>query len=348
MIRTGEIAADAAWPAKDQPPNPPVAMMNVYNGSARPPRDVAEAWNRPVLMGFESAVDRAFAGGPAGAIDGNYSASSYDEWRYARDRGHWCCAADSNSVPAWALANIEEYAFQYATTIRLRGYFGPILWYGNNAAVDAAVRGTQRAGLVGLRWKVGTWGNGEGGGPHQPPFAADAELLQSGNTPGPLAVPSDHNWLYERVAVFAAMFGPSETTPIEPPPAPGDDMEIYASPTRVMAAAQGAWLDDFDGAAPRPFGIPNDALEFAQANAIPKTSIHTSLTEAQYDRLLAGLQHSVLLGAIAAAGDGGGGDQGTSGPTEAQRAAAVGAADAMTAVSSSLAAAADQLRAAFA
>lgn len=210
--RTGEIAHDVAWA---RPPGIPGVLILGYNGAARATKAQIDAWGRPFLCGFESSTTRAYAGGPAGWEDGGFTVRSFGELGYPRECGSWLCAADANATPAQFLGNIEEYGFNYALRLIADGRNGPILCYGNPDAVEALARGIRRAGLVALRWGVGTWGYGEGGGPNMPPAEADAELVQSGNTPGQ-AEGTDLNWLYASVAVFGAWGGPPLTTPIEP------------------------------------------------------------------------------------------------------------------------------------
>ncbi len=231
---TGEVAHDVAW---SRPPAIPGALILGYNGSARATREQVEAWAKPFLMGFESSTTRAYAGGDAGDADAGFSCSSFDEVGYPRECGSWFCAADTPSTPAQFLGNIEEYAYRYALRMIDGGRSGPLAAYGNPAAVDAACRGITRAGLVALRWKVGTWGMGEGGGPNQPPAEADAELVQSGNTPGQ-AEGTDLNWLYVLTAVFCAWFGPTTSAP---DPIPMEDDMLVG-----LKARPGGVANDFD------------------------------------------------------------------------------------------------------
>lgn len=210
-VRTGEIAHDVAWA---RPPAIPGALINVYNGAARPTKEQVDAWGKPVLMGFESATTRSYAAGDAGEADAAFSCTSFDEVGYPRECGSWICAADANSTPPQFLANITDYGRRYALRMIVGGRSGPILAYGNPDAVEAMCAGIRDAGLVALRWGVGTWGYGEGGGPNQPPAEADAELVQSGNTPGQ-AEGTDLNWLYAPVSIFAAWGGPT-VTPTNP------------------------------------------------------------------------------------------------------------------------------------
>ena len=210
--RTGELAADVAWA---RPPAIPVALICGYNGSARPSAEQVAAWGRPFLCGFESDVVRSYAGGDAGEADAAFSCRSFDELGYPRECGSWVCAADASSTPAQYLANVTEYGRRYALRMIAGGRPGPLLAYGNPAAVEAMVAGFRAAGVTGLRWGVGTWGYGEGRGPNQPPAEADVELLQSGNTPGP-ADGTDLDWLYAPVDVFRAWGGPAPSEPVTP------------------------------------------------------------------------------------------------------------------------------------
>lgn len=223
--RTGEIAADVAW---SRPAAIPAALILGYNGAARADRAQVDAWGRPFLMGFESATTRSYAGGDAGEADAAFSCRSFDEVGYPLECGSWVCAADSSSTPGQFLANIEEYGYRYALRMIAGGRTGPITAYGNPDAVEAMCRGIRRAGLLAIRWGVGTWGYGEGRGANQPPNEADAELVQSGNTPGP-AEGTDHNWLYADVATFAAWGGPAPAPPdLSWLVAEEDDMQQYA------------------------------------------------------------------------------------------------------------------------
>lgn len=257
--RTGELAADVAWA---RPASIPVALILGYNGAARPTMAQVAAWGRPFLCGFESATTRAYAGGDAGEADAAFSCSSFDELGYPRECGSWVCAADSPSTPAQFLPNVREYGRRYALRQIAGGRSGPIAAYGNPAAVEALCAGIRDAGLVALRWGVGTWGYGEGRGPNMPPDDADCELMQSGNTPGP-AEGTDLNWLYAPVSAFAPLGGPAA-----PPPAKkkGHHMELVISPTRALTHLGGVLdvLIPEDGG--RVYGIPVAAQPIIAAN----------------------------------------------------------------------------------
>lgn len=308
--RTGEIAADAAWPAADQGPNPPVALMLVYNGSARPPRPVVDAWNRPTLMGFESSTTRAYAGGDAGEQDSGWSCDRYDEWGYGRDLGSWVCAADTPSTPGQFLPNITEYGRRYALRQIAGGRFGPITWYGNPAAVEAACAGCRAAGVIALRWGVGTWGYGEGGGPNQPPAQADAELIQSGNTPGPLAVPSDLNWLYVVVSTFAAYAGGAAPAPT-PKTTEGYEMlavvvgdGFFAKDKQVYLIVPGVSTERVDDDSANFFEV------LARFSGIPATKQPASWVDGQIAIGITQFKRNQALDAFLANPTGGGGAPG--------------------------------------
>lgn len=237
--RTGELAHDVAWA---RPPAIPGALILGYNGAARPTKAEIDAWGRPFLCGFESATTRSYAGGDAGWADGEFSVRSFAELGYPIECGSWVCAADSPSTPAQFLPNVEAYGLNYARRLIAAGRLGPLLVYGNPDAVEALCRGVRAAGLVALRWGVGTWGYGEGGGANMPPAQADAELVQSGNTPGQ-ADGTDLNWLYAAVAVFGAWGGPPLTSTIELYLEDGMTL-FYTGPDKDNADQ---WYRDADG-----------------------------------------------------------------------------------------------------
>jgi hypothetical protein len=259
--RTGEAALDVAFV---RPPGPyPVALAMGYNGAALPSRAEVDAWACPTCLGFESAVDRSFAGYDAGVADANFTADVFDAWGYPKDCGWWVCAHDGSSTPAWALPNITGYGQGFASTMRARGYTGPGTAYGENAAVDSMCAGIAAARSTPLRWRVGTWGNGEGGGPNQPPADCDCELLQSGNTPS--VVPNaDHDWLYAPVSTFAALNGPASA----PPTPPEEDSVIYLSDHHCFLALGALKGRDFTG--DRSYmGLPADAIAYANSTTPP-------------------------------------------------------------------------------
>lgn len=271
-VRTGELALDVAFQQFDGPP--PVALVCSYNGAALPPKARVDGWQRATLLGFESSTTRSYAGGDAGETDSAFSASVFDAWGYPRECGSWVCAADAPSTDPVFLPNCEDYGYRYALRQLAAGRSGPILVYGNPAAVEAVCRGIRRAGLVALRWGVGTWGYGEGRGADQPPSSADCELLQSGNTPGPIAA-TDLDWLYAPVNVFAAYNGPASSTPNPAPPPVEGDMELLIFPHPVVGGAHFARLVDgklrrvspvdHDWASTGPddelFGVPKQAVD---------------------------------------------------------------------------------------
>lgn len=285
--RTGELACDVAFQSNTIP-TPAVALILGYNGAARPTVETIARWARPVLLGFESDVIRSYAGGDAGDADAAFSCQSFDEVGYPRDCGSWVCAADASSTPAQYLPNITEYGRRYALRMAAGGRSGPILAYGNPAAVEALCAGVRAAGLTALRWKVGTWGVGEGGGPNMAPDQADAELVQSGNTPGPVP-DTDLDWLYAPVSMFAAMGGPAAATPT-PKKKGSSRMELVISPTRALTHLGGvldAVIPNPTDRVPAPIDIPKAAQPIMAAN--PGMEI-THVGEATYDRLLAKLQ----------------------------------------------------------
>jgi hypothetical protein len=296
--RTGEISLDVAWAWDGIPPRPPVAMMNVYNGSARPSRAAVDSWGVPTLMGFESAVDRAFAGGDAGEADANFSIGRFAEWGYPLEAGSWCCAHDGNGTPSWALGNIEDYAFRYARRMVAAGRTGPIAGYGNPAAVEAFRRGCARAGVESPRWGVGTWGYGEGGYANAAPAFADCEQLQSGNTPGMYAG-TDHNWLYAPVSVFRPY---GLVVDDEPVPAPTGDDDVTYLETRADGT-KAYWklgLGDY-------FEIPEAVALGEQINGhgppVPISTIQRIVMgRAAHD------QAAAFLGTLDLGGGGGGGE----------------------------------------
>jgi hypothetical protein len=245
--RTGLVTLDGAWGVDvNVPSNPAVAMCNTYNGAAIPSKAWADSLGRPMLMGFESSVDRAFSGAQGAQQDSPFSANRYDGWGYPVECGSWVCAHDGNSTPNWALANIEDYALTYALIQMQRGRSGPITGYGNPAAVEAFRRGVNRAGLDSPRWGVGTWGYGEGGGAYQLPPFADCEQLQSGNTPGPYPA-TDYNELYADIAVFRP-YGLT-VAPTPPPDSPPEEstMETVHGPYNSLMGDGRAILFGPDG-----------------------------------------------------------------------------------------------------
>lgn len=214
-VRTGEVAADVAW---GRPGSIPADLILGYSGPAFPGVAWIQAWGKPFLLGYESTTTRAYAGGDAGAQDADQwvsvarSIPGYLEGRC----GFWICCADANSTPAWALPNITEYARRF--TVRVVAEVGvpvPGLGYGNPDASAAGAAGITAGGAFGMRWGVGTWGEGEGANPGRPPADSDAALIQSGNTPGP-ADGTDLDWLYQPLSTFAAFGGPA-STPIPHP-----------------------------------------------------------------------------------------------------------------------------------
>lgn len=211
--RTGELGLDVAFQQFDGPA--PGALIASYNGAALPPKSRVDGWARPTILGFESSTTRSYAGYDAGVADAEFSANVFDAWGYPNECGYWVCAADTPSTDQVFVPNITEYHRGFVTRMRQRGYIGPATKYGNPRAVEAACAGARGAGSIGLRWGVGTWGYGEGGGPNQPPATADCEFLQSGNTPGPLPA-TDLDWLYAPVNVFAAYNGPASGAPSGP------------------------------------------------------------------------------------------------------------------------------------
>lgn len=264
--RTGELSLDGAWGIDaNVPVNPSVAMLNGYNGAALPSKARADTVGRPLLLGFESAVDRAFAGADAGWRDGNFSCDVFDAWGYPLECGSWVCAHDGNGTPGWALANIEAYGERYGAALVARGRTGPVTVYGENAAVDALFRGLNRAGLVGLRWLVGTWGNGEGGGPNQPPPFAECEQLQSGNTSGPYPA-TDLDWLYADVSTFAPYGLALPPTPVHQEDSMLIGLKRRSDGTFDAALVDGGVVTHSFGGPMKPWGFltgPEDAQQFS-------------------------------------------------------------------------------------
>lgn len=278
--RTGELSLDGAWGIDvNVPSNPGVAMCNAYNGAALPSKAWADSLGRPVLLGFESAVDRAFSGAQGAASDSPFSADVYDRWGYPFECGSWFCAHDGNSTPSWALANITDYGDRYCTIQLERGRHGPLTPYGNPAAIAAAVAGIVRAGGTFARWGVGTWGNGEGGGPNQPPAQADCEQLQSGNTSGPYPG-TDLNWLYADLSVFAPY---GLVLPAPKPKLPEEsDMVVVHGPQQTLAGNRRSIL--FQGGVPMhswygpsAMGKVKEAADYAASVVppIPEFTIHS-------------------------------------------------------------------------
>ena len=216
--RTGQIAGDVAF---GTPGAIPTDLICGYSGAAAKPRAQIDAWGRPYLPGFESDPVRAYAGGNGyGAADADQLVGYMDREGFPPGNGYWFCAADSPSTPAQYLANVTAYAQDFVTRMRAHGRTGPGTPYGNRAAIFAARDGVIAAGSPVNLWGVGPWGFGEGGYANQPPDTCDADLLQSGNTPGP-APGTDLDWLYAPISRFAALGGPptpassSEEEPVD-------------------------------------------------------------------------------------------------------------------------------------
>lgn len=319
-VRTGELAADVAFEWASIA-TPPVALILGYNGAARPTMARVDEWGRPFLCGFESVVDRATAGGDAGEADAAYSCSRFDEMGYARELGSWVCAADTTSTAPWLLGNVTEYGRRYALRMIAGGRSGPLTAYGNPAAVEALCAGIRAAGLVALRWGVGTWGYGESGG-GIPPSTADAELIQSGNNPGPVPG-TDLNWLYVPVSTFAP-YGAAPETPAPPAPTEGT-MEILVGqletpkawgPIPVPAHTQVALLFGPTGrimgtwAGDGPFGIPQGAVDWKNAGgraAVDITFVDPAMLAQAIDDQDPTLEAQRLAAIVADAVGGGGG-----------------------------------------
>lgn len=264
--RTGEIALDVAFTKFGG--EAPVALVLSYNGPALPTREQAAEWNRPLLLGFESSTTRAYAGGDAGETDSGFSCFAFDQWGYPRDCGSWCCAADTPNTSPQFVPNIEEYGYRYALRQIVGGRLGPITWYGNPTAVEAACAGTRRAGLVAIRWGVGTWGYGESGS-GAPPAESNCELLQSGNNPGPRPA-TDLDWLYAPVALFRAMGGPAGGGAPAAPANRGSSMEIvhYNNPFGLTAVLTDDGLELQRWNVPpeqNTLGVPQPAWDWWQA-----------------------------------------------------------------------------------
>jgi hypothetical protein len=173
------------------------------------------------------------------------------------------CAADASSTDAFYVSNITQYFAAWRSVLGA----SRVIWaYGNPTAVEAAI-----AGGATIRWGVGTWGYGEGGGPYQMPTSSGADILQSGNTPGP-ADGTDYNALYAPLSTFAAWGGPSPTPPVVDSQE-GSEMEVAVGPTfpsgHLAIVVDNAgdevarWQSD-GTAATETYGIPN------QVTTVPK------------------------------------------------------------------------------
>lgn len=261
---TDDRALDIAWA---RPASIPCPLIN-YSGPAFAGLEQLLAWGQPFIIGFESSTTRAYAGYAEGRVDARAlldvlrTIPDYLSGNYST----WMCAADANSTPAWALPGVQDYFAGAADEFLAIGYRPKITFgYGNPEASAAAVAGVNGRGLRGERWGIGTWREGEGGGPNQPPAVSTAAMLQSGNTPGP-AEGTDLDWLYLPIAQLGFNNGPSSPTPARSE----TDMDIcwgknMNGDTQTWLANGSVASHQFTGA-PGAYGIPQDALDYHAAN----------------------------------------------------------------------------------
>lgn len=257
--RTGERACDVGFPPHAT--SLPVALATFYNGAAMPDVSIIQGWNIPALMFFESDPTRAYAGFDAGVTDAQYTRGVAQRIGYPATCGVGFCAADARSTPAQFLANIGQYAAGWRTVFPVV----PLTPYGNPDARRAAAAG---AGGAVNQWGIGTWDEGEGGGPNQPPDQSECALLQSGNTPGP-APGTDLDWLYAPVAVFGAWGGPVPTTPEE------DEVKMYQGDKSGVILLDGAnavrlFQNEID--AYKGVGVPLSVIPQPQFDALVAVS----------------------------------------------------------------------------
>lgn len=254
---TGKTGADVAWA---RPADIPADVILNYSGPAFAGLEQIRAWGKPYLLGFESTTTRAYAGYDAGVVDAQQlrGVAATIPGYLESSCGAWYCAADERSTPAWALGGITDYGRAF------RDVFGPtvpLIGYGNPDARRAAAAGS---GAPFLPWGIGTWGEGEGGYPNQPPASSECALVQSGNTAGP-APGTDLNWLYQPLELFRAYGGPAGAPPSSSTSDRGvADMECLVGPKypsghlAVLVDSAGEEIARFgsSGAGDEAYGLP--------------------------------------------------------------------------------------------